>query len=260
VGEEAVSELRRLKGRVAVITGAAQGIGRALAIACAGEGAAVVVADRDVEHGRAVADACVQAGHTAVAAEVDVTLADSVARMVDTTISAYGQLDVLINNAALFSTIKMKPFQEISLDEWNAVIAVNLTGVFLCCRAVSAPMRSQGGGRIINMSSATALFGRPNYLHYVASKAGVVGLTRGLARELGEFGITVNALMPGSVETEIKRDSVNPDQVKQIIASQSIHRRLTPDDIVGTAVFLASAESGAISGQSIVVDGGANFL
>jgi 3-oxoacyl-[acyl-carrier protein] reductase len=172
----------------------------------------------------------------------------------------FGAVDVLINNAAIFSSIEMKPFEDISPAEWRTVVDVNLTGAFLCCQAVAGPMRTQGRGSIINVSSSTVLMGRPHYAHYVASKAGLVGLTRALARELGDAGVTVNTLMPGSTETEVSRETVSPEQARQIIAAQAIPRRLTQDDIVGAAFFLASAEARCITGQSLVVDGGLNFV
>lgn len=249
-----------LAGRVAVVTGGAQGIGRSLATALAHAGATVVVADLDGGAARSVAAGVNAAGATAVARTVDVADPASVAALAARTVDAHGRLDVLVNNAAVFSTIKMKGFEDIDVAEWRRVLDVNLTGVFLCCQAVAPIMRAQRHGRIINMSSATVLSGRPNYLHYVASKAGVIGITRALAREMGPDGVTVNAIMPGSVATEIERDSVTPAQVEAIVASQAVPRRLTPADLVGAATFLASDGSGAISGQTLVVDGGANFV
>ncbi len=249
-----------LAGKVVIVTGSAQGIGRVLASEFAAAGARAVIADRDADAARAVADDLNDRGLVALAAEVDVSDAASVQTLVETTLAAFGRIDVLVNNAAVFSTIEMKPFDELSLDEWTRVIDVNLTGVFNCCRAVAATMRAQRAGRIINMSSATVLFGRPNYLHYVASKAGVLGITRGLARELGPFGITVNSVLPGSVDTGIPRATVSGEQADAIVAAQSIGRRLKPEDIVGVTLFLASDESEAITGQSLVADGGANFV
>jgi 3-oxoacyl-[acyl-carrier protein] reductase len=250
-----------LAGKVSIITGAGQGIGRAFAAAFAGAGARVVVADVDAVAAQEAAAELRRAGHDAVAVTADVTDERAVEDMVGTAVSRYGRVDVLLNNAAIFSTITMKPFDEIELGEWRSVIDVNLTGVFLCCRAVGRHWkRSRAGGAIINVSSATVLGGRPNYLHYVASKAGVVGLTRSLARELGSTGATVNAVMPGSVDTGISRDSIRPGQAEEIVAAQALHRRLRPADIVGAAVFLASDAAGAITGQTIVVDGGMNFL
>jgi 3-oxoacyl-[acyl-carrier protein] reductase len=249
-----------LAGRVGIVTGAAQGIGRTFARAFAEAGARVVVADRDADGAESSAAELRERGHDAIAVTVDVSDEHSVDELVSRTLAAYGRIDTLLNNAAIFSTITMKPFDEISPAEWRQVIDVNLTGVFLCCRAVGGYLRSRHNGNIINVSSSTVLSGRPNYLHYVASKAGVVGLTRSLARELGDADVTVNALMPGSVDTGIARDSVRPGQAEQIVAGQSLHRRLRPTDIAGAAVFLASDAARTITGQSIVIDGGMNFL
>jgi 3-oxoacyl-[acyl-carrier protein] reductase len=179
--------------------------------------------------------------------------------MVDRTIEQFGRVDVLINNAAIFATIKMKPFEEITFEEWNRLMAVNLAGTFLCCQAVVPHMRKQKMGRIINISSTTVLMGRPWYAHYVTSKAGIIGLTRALANELGSDNITVNTILPGATETEIPRETVSPEEAKALVAAQAIHRRETPEDVVGTAVFLASQDSSFITGQSINVDGGLNF-
>jgi 3-oxoacyl-[acyl-carrier protein] reductase len=255
-----VSASDSLAGKVAIITGGAQGIGRTLVEAFAAVGATVVVADRNKERAEAVAAAVVESSGTASAVVVDVSDPLDAKRMVEATLDAHGRVDVLVNNAAIFSTIAMKRFDEISYEEWTDVIAVNLTGVFLCCQAVAAPMRRQGSGSIVNMSSATVLSGRPDYLHYVSSKSGVIGMTRSMARELGDDGITVNAIMPGSVETEIPRETVTPEQAARIVAGQSVPRRLKPDDIAGAAVFLAGDAAGAISGQTIVVDGGSHFV
>jgi 3-oxoacyl-[acyl-carrier protein] reductase len=244
--------------RVVLVTGAAQGIGRAFARRFAELGWHVVVAD--IQDGRAAEVAAELGGGEHLATGIDVTDADSVAAAVEAAVARFGGIDVLINNAAIFSSIEMKPFEEITADEWRGVIDVNLTGTFLCSQAVAGVMRGRAGGSIVNVSSSTVLMGRPFYAHYVSSKAGVIGFTRALARELGEAGITVNAIMPGSTETEVPRDSASPSQAQEIVARQAIARRLQPDDIVGAAVFLASPEARLITGQSIVVDGGISFV
>jgi 3-oxoacyl-[acyl-carrier protein] reductase len=259
-GQDVPTATFSLAGKVAIVTGGGQGIGRKLVEALAGAGAKVMVVDLDEGRAEAVAKSVGQGAGSATPVTADVSTPDGAQKMVAAALSAYGQVDVLINNAAIFSTIKMKRFDDISYDEWKKVIDVNLTGVFLCCQAVAAPMREQRWGRIVNMSSATVLSGRPNYLHYVTSKAGIVGMTRSMARELGEDGITVNTIMPGSVETEVARDSVTEEQVRRIIAGQSVARRLTPDDITGAAIFLASDAAAAISGETVVVDGGSHFV
>jgi 3-oxoacyl-[acyl-carrier protein] reductase len=242
-----------------IVTGGAQGIGREFVSNLAVCGNDVVIADRQAEAAEQLADELRGNGLSAIAVACDVTSEASVADLVSTTIESFGRVDALINNAAIFSTIALKPFEQISKAEWDAVVDVNLTGAFLCSQAVSPHMRAQRSGSIVNISSATALFGRANYLHYVTSKSGIIGLTRGLARELGSSNITVNAILPGSVETEVQRD-ITPEQVTTIIGKQSIQRRLCTEDIVGALLFLISDGARAISGQSIVVDGGANFV
>ncbi|MCL6592431.1 MAG: SDR family oxidoreductase, partial [Alicyclobacillus sp.] len=168
----------------------------------------------------------------------------------------WGRVDVLVNNASIFSTIKMKPFEEISLAEWNQVMRVNLTGVFLCSQSVVPLMRRQRRGRIINIASGTVLNGRPNYLHYVSSKAAVAGFTRALAREVGNDNITVNTVAPGPTYTEIERETVTPEQAEAMLQQQCIKKKAVPDDIVGAVLFLASDDAAFISGQLLVVDGG----
>lgn len=250
----------RMAHRVALITGAGQGIGRAFARRFSAEGASVVATDLNADTADATAEQIVAAGGIALGMPVDVADPVSVDAAVHAAIERFGQLDVLVNNAAIFSTITMKPFDEIDPAEWDAVLRVNLTGTFLCCRAVAATMRAQGFGRIVNLSSSTVLMGRAEYAHYVASKAGVVGLTRALARELGPHGVTVNTIMPGSTETEVPRETVTATQASAIVAAQSVHRRIQAADIVGAAVYLASADADFVNGQTIVVDGGLNFL
>lgn len=250
----------RLKEKVAIITGAGQGIGRAFALRFAQEGARVVIADIQEDKASSVVQEIHDAGGQALAVKVDVSQPESVKAMVQQAITRFEHIDVMINNAAIFSSIKMKPFDEITFDEWSGLMAVNLTGTFLCCQAVAPYMRAQQSGSIINISSSTVLMGRPWYAHYVTSKAGVVGLTRALARELGADNITINVVMPGSTETEVTRETVSSEQKKSILDGQSIHRRETPQDLVGALVFLASDESRFITGQTLVVDGGHNFL
>lgn len=249
----------RLEGKVAVITGAGQGLGRAYAHRFVQEGARVVVADIQEDKACNVLQEVQELDGEGLAMKVDVSDPESVRAMFDGTVERLGQVDVLINNASIFSTIKMKPFEEISLEEWNGLMAVNLTGSFLCCQAVSPHMRERKQGRIINISSGVVLMGRPWYAHYVASKAGIIGMTRALAKELGEDNITINAITPGPTETEVPRETVSPEQARAMIQAQAIHRRETPQDLVGVAVFLASEDSGFITGQVINVDGGLNF-
>ena len=241
-----------MKGRVAIITGAGQGLGRAFAHGFAAQGAVPVIAEINEDKGRAVA---AETGGLYVRTDVsDPASVDAMARAV---LDAYGRIDVLVNNAAIFSTLEMRPFEEISLDEWERVLRVNLTGPFLCARAVASAMRKAGWGRIINIASAAVSLGRPNYLHYIASKAGLAGMTNSLARELGPHGITVNAILPGATFTEIPRKTVTPEQKKAIVGMQCIPRPEVPEDLVGVVLFLASPAAGFVTGQALTVDGGA---
>lgn len=241
---------------VAVVTGAGQGLGRVFAQRLAAAGHRVVVADLDGARAAAVAEGI---GAGALAVQVDVADAGGVESLRDRVVDRFGRCDVLVNNAAVFSTLEMRPFDEIPLDEWRRVLDVNLTGVFLCCRAFAPILRRQGSGKIINLSSATVHEGRPFYVHYVSSKAAVIGLTRALARELGEYGVTVNAVAPGPTETEIPRATVTDAQVPLILARQSLKRRERPDDVAGVVEFLAGPDSDFLTGQTLVVDGGATF-
>lgn len=250
----------RLENKVAIITGAAQGIGRAYALEFAKEGARVVVADINEDKANDVVKEVEGLGAEAIAVKVDVSDPESAKAMVAQAIERFGQVDVLLNNAAIFATIEMKPFEEIGFEEWTKIMAVNITGTFLCCQAVAAHMRERKQGRIINISSSTVHNGRPMYMHYVTSKAGVVGMTRSLATELGADNITVNVITPGSTETEIPRGTVTEEQKQQMIGEQALHWRQTPEDLVGVAVFLASDDSRFITGQTINVDGGWNYV
>jgi NAD(P)-dependent dehydrogenase (short-subunit alcohol dehydrogenase family) len=241
-----------MKGRVAIITGAGQGLGRAFAHGFAAQGAVPVIAEINEDKGRAVA---AETGGLYVRTDVsDPASVDAMARAV---LDAYGRIDVLVNNAAIFSTLEMRPFEEIPLEEWERVLRVNLTGPFLCARAVAPAMRKAGWGRIINIASAAVSLGRPNYLHYIASKAGLAGMTNSLARELGPHGITVNAILPGATFTEIPRKTVTPEQKKAIVGMQCIPRPELPEDLTGVVLFLASPASGFVTGQALTVDGGA---
>lgn len=245
-----------LENRVAIVTGGSQGIGRGYVQRLAQDGAKVVIADVNEEKGGIVEKELHDSGHEAMFVQVDVTNPQSVANMVDAVTERYGTIDILVNNAAIFSTIKMKPFEEISLDEWNKVVNVNLTGLFVCSQAVVPVMRKQKWGRIINVSSGTVLSGRPFYIHYVSSKAGVVGFTRALAREVGNDHITVNTIAPGPTYTEVERETVSPEQAQAMLNQQCIKRPATPTDMVGVVSFLCSEDASFISGQMFLVDGG----
>jgi NAD(P)-dependent dehydrogenase (short-subunit alcohol dehydrogenase family) len=249
-----------VSGRVVLITGAGQGIGRDYALAFAAAGAKPVLAEINGDTLRAVSSEIKASGGEALAIETDVGSPDSVTNMVDATLDTYGRIDVLINNAAIFATIPKRPFYEIPFDEWNNVLHVNITGTYLCASAVVPTMQEMGQGRIINISSGTVPQGAPGFMHYVTSKAAVVGMTRVMARELGDNNINVNAVMPGYTETEIDHASMDEEGREFIKSIRILKRSETPDDLIGLIMFLASPASSFITGQSIACCGGEVML
>ena len=237
----------KLDDRVAIVTGAAQGIGKAIADKLADEGASVVVADINGEGATRAAPA------GGMGIRVDVAKEDDVKRMVDDTVSRYGKLDVLVNDAAI---VPFTAWDDIDFAEWRRIMAVNLDGLFLACHHAYKPMREAGYGRIVNICSNVVLAGTPNLAHYVASKGGVLALTRALAREVGKHGITVNAVAPGLTETEGVLASPHQEAFEFVQMLQCIPRRGVASDIAPSVAFLASEEAGWVTGQMLVADAG----
>lgn len=245
-----------LTGRVVIVTGAGQGIGRVYAQRFAEAGAIPIIAEINAESGERVRAEIASEGGKAHFVQTDVGDPASVDAMARKVLEAAGRIDVLINNAALYTRISRGTFDTLPIDEWEQVLKVNVTGAFLCARAVLPSMRKARWGRIINISSSTVLLGRPNFLHYVTSKAALIGMTRAMAREVGTDGITVNCILPGLTRTEVDAAGATEEVWKTILARQCIPRQETPDDVASVALFLASPASGFVTGQSIVVDGG----
>ncbi|MDG2460967.1 MAG: glucose 1-dehydrogenase [Luminiphilus sp.] len=251
----------QLSGKVAVVTGAARGLGRAYCEAMAQEGALIVAADLNA------CDETIAAiehkGGRGIAVAVDVADSESCEAMAARAMEAFGRVDVLINNAALYAGLKGARFEQLDEAQWDRVMQVNVKGTWLASRAVVEPMRSGGGGSIINITSLAAVFGLPYGLDYVASKAAVIGMTRGMARELGADQIRVNAVAPSAVMTEGTEEFFGEkfERAKAVIASnQVISRNLEPEDLTGTIVYLASDASRLVTGQTHMVDGGSWFL
>jgi 3-oxoacyl-[acyl-carrier protein] reductase len=248
----------RLEGRVAIVTGGGHGIGKAYARGLAGEGASVVVAEIDAAAANAVAGSLVQEGFKAIAVATDVSDWKSVEAMARRALEAYGRIDVLVNNAAIFATVPMSraPFDQIDPAEWDRMMAVNLRGPWLASRAVVPQMKAQRYGKIVNISSGTALKGSASRIHYVTSKAGILGFTRTLAREVGEWGICVNCVAPGSTLSEESPDEGTLKMRSAAVSDRALRRVQKPEDLVGAILFFASSDSDFVTGQTLVVDGG----
>jgi 3-oxoacyl-[acyl-carrier protein] reductase len=251
----------RLENRVCIITGGANGIGRSVAEKFAVEGARVAVWDLVDEAGKDLKDELSRRGATVIYQHVDVTDPDSVEAALKDLLSTWERVDVLVNNAGILRDAQLVRYKDgevlsrMPVEEFDAVINVNLKGVFVCTRAVAPIMIQQGSGRIINATSVVGLYGNFGQTNYVASKAGVIGMTRVWARELGKYGITVNAVAPGFIETDMTRQM--PEKVLQGMVSKTPLRRLgKPEDVANAYLFLSSEEASFITGAVLSVDGG----
>ncbi len=244
-----------LDGKVAIVTGGALGIGNAIAAGLAAEGARIVIADLSG------AEEAAAAFPDGVGLTVDAASEEAVEWMAEETVDRCGGIDVLVNNAGLYATLAMRPFDQIPLEEWRRVMDVNVASMFLCCRAAVPRMRQRGGGAVVNISSGTPFRGVPFLLHYVTSKGAIVAFTRALAKELGRDAIRVNCVAPGfTMSAGVK---ANPDVIEKLrdvsIAARTIQRDQEPEDVVGACVYLAGPSASFVTGQTIVIDGGQTF-
>ena len=253
----------RLTGKVIIVTGGANGIGRAYVESLAREGANLVIADVDESSGQELAESLAAAGAQAIAITTDISELADVERMTRETADRFGRIDGLVNNAAFYQRpdiMARVPFEQIPLDEWDKMMSVNLRGAFLCCRSVVPFMKLEGSGKIVNISSSTIYYGGNYAAHYITSKAGIIGLTRALARELGNHHINVNAIAPGltmSIEDPPEIVKISNAQRVQL---RSMARDQLPSDLVGSVIFLLSSDSDFMTGQTMVIDGGSRMI
>jgi 3-oxoacyl-[acyl-carrier protein] reductase len=248
----------RLKNKVAIITGSARGMGRVFALRFAQEGAKLTVCD--VLDCAPLAREIKASGGEALALKVDVASEKDTAEMARKTAERFGRIDILVNNAAIVGAIEVKdfvkPVEELVAADWDRILAVNIKGVFLCCKAVMPYMKKQGGGKIVNIASTTAFTGLPDFIHYSTSKGGVVTMTRGLARALGDFNINVNAVAPGLIMTEAMQAAIPREKAKNLVEMQLLKKAIRPEDIAAGVLFLASGEADMITGQTLAVNAG----
>jgi len=245
----------RLDGHVALVTGAGKGLGRAFCVRLAQEGANIVAVTRaDLPGLEETALMVRNAGREALTLQVDVAREADCLKMAAEALAAFSRIDVLVNNAAYYYGVKRKLFDQIEVDEWDRMMSVNVRGPWLCTKAVFPHMKAAGKGKIVNLASEVFFTGSHGFVHYVASKGGVIGLTRALAIELGPYGICVNAVAPGFTDTEASRTVA--DVTKYDTSKTPLRRLQTPEDLVGIVAFLASDDSDFVTGQTILVDGG----
>ncbi len=243
----------RLREKIAVVTGGAQGIGRAVALGLAREGANIVVADLQAEKAKAVAEEARAAGVESLAVETDVSKENSVKNLAEQTLNRFGHVDILVNDAGIFPQARVVEMAE---EDWDRVIDVNLGGNFLCCRAFVPSMRARKSGRVISIASGIAHTGAIGGAHYAASKAGIVAFIKALARELGPDGITANAICPNIIDTELPRDHRSPAEMQERLRRNPLGHAMEPEDLVGTILFLASDAAAYITGQAVNVNCG----
>ncbi|HEU4655975.1 MAG TPA: 3-oxoacyl-ACP reductase family protein [Capillimicrobium sp.] len=246
-----------MEGQVAIVTGGARAIGREICETLARSGATVV--SFDLSDSADCVASIEAAGGTAAGIECDVTDEARVQAAVGEVVDRFGRIDVLVNNAGVFSTMARRPFWEIPAEEWDLMMRVNVRSVYLVSKAASAPMREARRGRIVNIASNVFVFGMPEFLHYVASKGAVVGITRGMARELGPYGIAVNAVSPGLVTTEVTQETVPAEYRERVASGQCLAEPLVPSDIAQAVAYLASPAARLVTGQNLLVNGGATM-
>jgi len=244
----------RLKDKVAIITGSARGLGKLYAERFAKEGAKVTVCDV-IDCGETV-KAIESIGGEVLSLKTDVTGAESTVEMARKTVERFGRIDILVNNAAIYGGLRLQPFYEVDESEWDKVMAVNLKGMWLCCKAVFPYMKEQGHGKIVNISSGVHFKGIPYFIHYTTSKGGVVAFARAMARELGEYNINVNGVAPGLILTKASTAMFSPELAKKDTAAQALHKEQKPEYVVGAVLFLCTEDADYLTGQTIVVDGG----
>ncbi len=245
-----------LRGRSVIVTGGGKGIGKVYAREFAQAGAHVLAADIDGEAAKAVAREIIAEGYEAVGMRVDISDEAATLAMAQAALEHFGTIDVLVNNASLMSVLPRRDWMEIPVEEWDRVMDVNLRGMFLCCRAVAPTMKDKGGGKIVNISSSRVWEGTPLRLHYTTSKAGVVGLTRALARELGPYNVNVNAITPGATLSETQVASSSGNYLATRVGGRALERAQLPRDLVGAVMFLSTRASDFMTGQTINIDGG----
>lgn len=253
-----MNPLTDFAGKTVVVTGAAGGLGRSFAEGFARVGGRLVVADIDNEGAQATATAIGNLGGESLGLQVDVTNKDSTDALAKAAMDHFGRIDVLVNNAAIYAKLNRTAFTSIDPDEWDRVMAVNVKGSWLCSSSIY-PHLTRPGGRIINIASATVYSGSPLWMHYVASKSAVIGMSRVMAREVGESGVTVNVIAPGFTLTDASYSLIENAETYGVNRG-AIKRSSQPEDIVGTAIFLASESASYITGQTLVVDGGKQFI